>query len=403
MAPTMSRFTNRITSSPTARAGGPSRSVSVAASKTSVSGFTDGPLTLAGRAAAVASTRSRTTAWAKSSAEMATTSGSTVGSVRRSSASAPVFRGETMPTVKRDPDKRSGRMRCWRISLAGIIATTEGCRSKSLTSTKGMLPENPRCPSAGAVVGSCSGISSVSASCMRSIAQTRASWPATLRRTASATGCTLRMSPAAGSFCIHRTRVGSLATSVVGLGPPSTSAASPKWSPGPSVSTSLPSGRRTLSAPEKTMPRPSLGAPAVTATAPAGTSTPASSAAARATIDLSAPLNRSHRARNGSIFPEASFTASPGALCAGPAPSAQLGAGPEVEGGAAGGPAWPVGAAGAAAGGAEPGAVGAGACGSPAGAETPLVCARSAKAPPANERSRPPQRGQNPLRERTWG
>ncbi len=92
-----------------------------------------------------------------------------------------------------------------------------------------MLPENPSCPSAGGAEGPCSsGISSVSASCMRSMAQTRASWPATVRSTASATGCTLRISPAAGSFCIHRMRVGSCATREVGLGPPSTRAASPK-------------------------------------------------------------------------------------------------------------------------------------------------------------------------------
>src|SRR5207253_3878756 len=142
------------------------------------------------------------------------------------------------------------------------------------------------------------------------------------------------------------------ATRLVGLGPPRTSAASPKWSPDPSVSISLPSGRRTLSAPEKTMPRPSLGAPAVTTAVPAGTSTPASSAAARATIDLSAPLNRSQRARKASIFVEASFATSP------------AGIDPEI-GGADEAAAWPGGAVGAAGGEAEAGA--AGACASSGG------------------------------------
>jgi len=125
--------------------------------------------------------------------------------------------------------------------------------------------------------------------------------------------------------------VGSWAISVVGLGPPETSAASPKWSPGPSVSTSLPSGSRTASFPEKTMPSPSLGAPAVTTAAPVGTSTPVSSAAARATIDLSAPLNRSQRARNGSSLAGTSLTPSPGGAAAAPSAGADCGAAEPAE------------------------------------------------------------------------
>ena len=313
----MRRFTNLITSSPIARGGATSRSLSDAASNTRESGFTEGPPCLAGRCVAAVSMRSRTSAWLKSSAEMATGSASTVGSVRCSSASAAALRGATIATVRREPTSRTGSMRCWRTSLVGIIARTDGCRSKSLSSTKGMLPAK-----SGAGSASASATTSVRASCGRSVKQMRPSCVASLRSTASATGGTLRSRPTAASFCIQRIRLASSATMVTGLGLPAASGASPNESPGPSVSTSVsPSGNRTVSLPEKTMPRPSQGPPAVTTAAPAGTSTPWSSPAARATTDLSQPLNSSARARNGSIFAGTSFTTSPGGMPARPGAS----------------------------------------------------------------------------------